>query len=197
MKMGKMKSLAVMPGAGPGFGQRDLEGMALVEHPEHRAHQQEDQEEREDDHGAQGQRFAAIGDGLAGQHPLHDQLLGAVGGQHQHRAADDAHPDVEGRAEQELRQGDAGRGGDVQPVEFAGGGGFGEHRAHPAVHERGDVAEGEDAAEQEQAELDGVGPDHGFDAADVGVEQREDHEEEDGAEDGVAGAEAEQLVARA
>ena len=45
----------------------------------------------------------------------------------------------------------------------------------------GDVAEGEDAAEQEQAELDGVRPDDGLDAADVGVEQGEDHEQENGA----------------
>ena len=71
-----------------------------------------------------------------------------------------------------------------------------EHRAGSAVDERGDVAQGEHAAEQEQAELDGIRPDHGLDAADVGVEQRERYEQENGAEDGVAGAEAEQLVAQ-
>ena len=180
--------------AGTGFGQRDLEGMALVKHPEHRTHQQEDEEEGKDHHGTQGQRFAAFGHVLAGQHSLHDQLLGPVRGEHQHRAADDAHPDVKGRAEQELRHGDAGRRGGVQPVEFARGDGFGKHRAHSAIHDRGDVPEGEDTSEQEQTELDGVRPDHRLDAADVGVEQREQHEEQDGAEDGVAGAEAEQFV---
>jgi hypothetical protein len=61
-------------------------------------------------------------------------------------------------------------------VELAGGSGFREHRTQAAVHQRGDVAEGEHATQQEQAELDGVGPDDSLDAADVGVEQGEDHE---------------------
>ena len=34
--------------AGPAFGQRELERVRLVEHPQHHAHQQKYQEERED-----------------------------------------------------------------------------------------------------------------------------------------------------
>ena len=76
--------------------------MALVEDPQHGADQQEDEEKGEDDHRAQGERFPAVGDALAGQHPLHDQLLRAMGGEHEDGAAEDSHPDIEGRSEQEL-----------------------------------------------------------------------------------------------
>ena len=99
-----------------------------------------------------------------------------MGGQHEDGAADNAHPDVKWGAEEEFREGDAGWRGDIEPVEFAGGGGLGEYGANPAVHERGDVAEGKNSPEQEQAELDRVCPDDSLDAPDAGVEEGEDHE---------------------
>src|SRR5262249_35013409 len=65
-----------------------------------------------------------------------------------------------------------------------------------AIDARRQIGQREDAAKQEQTELDGVGPNDRFDAADVGVKQGEDDEEQDGAEDGIARAEAEQAVAQ-
>ena len=60
------------------LGWRDLERMPLVEHPERHAHEQKDQEKWQHQHRAQNKSFSAIGDVLAGEHALDDELLRAV-----------------------------------------------------------------------------------------------------------------------
>ena len=91
-----------------------------------------------------------------------DELLGAVGGQDHDGPTDDAHPDVEWRPEGELR---------VEPAQLRRLARVVERSGPSAVDQRRDVKKGEQPAGQEQAKLHRVGPDHGFNPSDVGVEQ--------------------------
>ena len=135
---------------------------AGIEDPEQHAHEEKNEEEGEDEDGTEGEGLAAIGDVAAGEDALDDELFGAVGGEDHYGAADDAHPDVEGRGEREVG---------VEPGEFAGLAGDLQRGRPTAIDEARDIEESEDATEEEEAELHGVSPNDGFDAADVGVEQ--------------------------
>lgn len=79
-------------------------------------------------------------------------------------------------------------------MEFVSRGGLRQDGARPAFDEGGEVAEGKSATEDKQPELSGIGPDDGFDPADAGIDQGKQNKQEDGAEDGVAGAPPEEPV---
>src|SRR5256885_5144454 len=152
------------------FGNSDPDRMVLVEDPKHGSSEQEDQKQRENHDRAQGERFAAIGHGFAGEDSLDNELFGAVGGHDHDSTADHSHPDVEGRTERKFR---------VEPVKFAGRPRFAKDAADSTVEQRGNVTNGENASDQKQAELDRIGPNDGLDAANVGVNQRQGDEEKD------------------
>ena len=56
---------------------------------------------------------------------------------------------------------------------------FGENLIEPSVEQLRDVEQGKNAARQKKPELHRVGPDHGFDAADISVNQRQHNKQND------------------
>ena len=176
------------------FWQRNLHRVALVKDPQHRPDQEENQKERKDDHRAQRQRLAAIGHRLAGQYPLHNQLLGAVRRHYHDSSSNHTHPNIERRREQKLRDRNSRRRNHVQPVEFTGFGCFSEYFAGPALHQLRDVAQCENSAQEKQTELRCIRPNDGFDASDIRIKQRQNNEQQYRSQYRVPGSQAEQLV---
>jgi hypothetical protein len=91
-----------------------------------------------------------------------------------HSAADHAHPDVERSGKGEGR---------VEPREFAGRRRLIDRRRPTAVHQRGNVEQREKSAGEEEAELHRVRPNDRLHATDVGIDQRQPDENENGAKD--------------
>ena len=77
--------------------------MFLVKRPEQRADQKKDQKQGEDDPRAEENRLATVLDRAAGQEALHDQLVGAMGGDAEYRPADYPHPEIVGHAQRVSR----------------------------------------------------------------------------------------------
>ena len=66
----------------------------------------------------------------------------------------------------------------------------------PPSIKRGKIKEREQSAAEEEEELNGIGPDDRFHPAYVGINERDDDEDEDGAENGFAGAKGEHFFAQ-
>ena len=144
--------------------------MVLIEDPQHRPRQQKGQKQRKDYHRAQDQGLAAIGDVFTRKDSLDDELFGAMRREHHHSATNDSHPDIERFSKRKIW---------IEPVELAGLTRLREDRREAAINECRDVADGKNAAGKKQRELEGVRPNDGLNAADVGVDQRQRDEEHD------------------
>ena len=138
--------------------------MALVKNPEHDAHEEKNQKQGKDENRTQHESFPAIGDRATSEHPLDNQLLGAVGGQHHHRAPQDAHPEIKGSREREVG---------IEPSQFAGRPSLLEGRRPAPFDKCWNIKKRKKSAGQKKTKLHGIGPDHRFDSANISIKQRE------------------------
>src|SRR5699024_7226750 len=143
-------------------------GRALVVAPQGQPHHQEDRELHEHDHSGGDDRLLRFDLGAAGQQALDHELVGAVGGHREHRAAQQGGEEGVLAAERVVGEHEdlrlPGLGGLAQPADAGGA---------------GDHDDRDDAAGDVQQHLDHVHPDHGGDPTDEGVQDR-DHRQDHG-----------------
>ena len=144
---------------------------AAVVRPEQRAQEEEQRELGHHDEPRQDEADRGVLLAPRDQQPLHEVVVGAVGGEREEHPADDAAPERERLVQVER---------EVEDLRLAGGGRGGERRGDAALRQRLDHRDqAHERAEQVDEHLDGVGPDRRRDAAFLGVHDHGDAEDED------------------
>ena len=160
MKAGKISSLVASGGS----------GLKLVVGEQHQADAEEQRELREHHDAAEHDRLLAVAQVPARQQPLDQQLIGAVAGVRQERAAEQSGPERERHASGPTRT----RRAEASPPPRL------PRRSRPAARASGAPAlRGQQRAADVDHELNQVGPDDRGNAAFEGVDQRQRADDDD------------------